>query len=38
MINFSDKRTRKLISSVVIIVIVVAMVGGTILASLAMAM
>lgn len=38
MFNFSDKRTRKVVSSIVIIVIVLAMVGGTILAGLSMAM
>lgn len=38
MFNFSDRKTRKIISSVVIIVIVLAMVGGTIMAGLSMAM
>ena len=38
MFNYSDKKTRKVISSVVIIVIVLAMVGGTVLAGLSMAM
>lgn len=38
MFNFSDKKTRKMVSSIVIIVIVLAMVGGTILAGLSMAM
>lgn len=36
MFNFSSQKTRKVISAVVIIVIVLAMVGGTILAGLSM--
>lgn len=38
MFNFGDRKTKKIVSSVVIIVIVLAMVGGTILAGLSMAM
>lgn len=34
MINLGDKKVRKIISSIVIIVIVLAMVGGTLLAGL----
>lgn len=36
MFNFSSQKTRKVVSAVVIIIIVLAMVGGTILAGLAM--
>lgn len=36
MINLGDKRVRKIISSIVIIVIVLAMVGGTLLAGFMM--
>lgn len=36
MFNFSDKKTRKVISAAIIIILVLAMVGGTILAGLAM--
>lgn len=35
MINLGDKKVRKVISSVIIIIIVLAMVGGTLLAGLA---
>lgn len=35
MINLGDKKARKVISSVIIIIIVLAMVGGTLLAGLA---
>lgn len=36
MINFSDKKVRKVVSAVIIIVIVLAMVGTTIIAGLSM--
>lgn len=36
MFNFSNQKTRKVISAVVIIIIVLAMVGGTVLAGLSM--
>ncbi len=36
MKNYNSQKTRKIISAVIIIIIVIAMVGGTILAALAM--
>lgn len=36
MINFSDKKTKKVISAIIIIVLVLAMVGSMVLAGLAM--
>lgn len=38
MFNFGNKNTRKIISSIIIILIVLAMVGGTVLAGLSMAL
>lgn len=36
MINFSNKKTRKVFSAVIIVVLVLAMVGGMVLAGLSM--
>lgn len=36
MINFGDKKTKKVISAIIIIVLVLAMVGSMVLAGLSM--
>lgn len=36
MMNFNNKNTRKMFSAIIIVVIVLAMVGGMVLAGLAM--